>query len=78
MSFKWTHKGLKMDPKYHSSRPKMNLNWTKIVIKVVEKMTLKWTQIDLKSCPNGPKTVEIKVVSLLFYTPLFMLEIAQK
>ena len=56
----------------------MNLNWTKIVIKVVEKMLLKWTQVDLKSSPNGPKTVEIKVVSLLFYTPLFMLEIAQK
>ena len=41
-------------------------------------MTPKWTQIDLKSSPNGPKTVEIKVFSLLFYTPLFMLEIAQK
>ena len=56
----------------------MNLNWTKIVLKAVEKMPLKWTQIDLNSSLNRPKIVEIKVVSLLFYTPLFMLEIAQK
>ena len=47
-------------------------------MRVVEKILLKWTQIDLKSSPNRPKIVEIKVVSLLFYTPLFMLEIAQK
>ena len=47
-------------------------------MKVVEEILSKWTQLDLKSSPNGPKIVEIKVVSLLFYTPLFMLEIAQK
>ena len=56
----------------------MSLNWTKIIMKVVEEILSKWTQIDLKLNPNGPKIVEIKVVSLLFYTPLFMLEIAQK
>ena len=41
-------------------------------------MTLKWTQIDLKETQNGPKIVQMTIVSLFFCTPLFMLEIAQK